>query len=303
MGVLITKLIETFNLKVISEGDVDCEVNAVESNRCGLQLTGYYNKFEEKRIQLIGNAESEYLHEQPLGQRVEAMVKLITHNIPCVILTNDNDIELKALEVAKEKKRWVLGTEVATSRFMVDLTLFLQMELAESVSVHGVLVDVYGVGVLITGKSGMGKSETAIDLIRRGHLLVADDAVVIKKISNDLLVGTAFEMTRNLIECRGIGIVNVNSLFGKSAIRKDIPVEIVMNLTKWDENHVYDRLNGEQGQKSILGINLPCLEIPVQPGRNISAIIEIGVLNHRQNSMGYNTAKELSTAIENASHL
>jgi HPr kinase/phosphorylase len=183
----------------------------------------------------------------------------------------------------------------------VDITLYLQSELAESISQHGDLVDVYGVGVLITGKSGIGKSETALDLVRNGHLLIADDAVMIKKIGQDLLVGTGSELTKNLMEIRGIGIININSLFGKSAIRLQQNIEIVMNLEVWNESTYYDRVGEEYETINILGIELPYIRIPVKPGRNIAAIVEIAALNYRQNMMGYNAARELSNAIKNLS--
>ena len=302
MSIKVTKLIDIFKLNVINRGDEDTVINAADSNRCGLQLTGFYREFERERIQVIGNAESEYL--QTLKERIynKAMSNIITMEVPCIILTNGNTLSDEAIGMAKDKKRWVLSTDESTSRYLIDQTIYLQHQLAENIVLHGVLLDVYGVGVLITGDSGVGKSETAIDLIRKGHMLVADDAVAIKKVNSHLLVGTSNELTRNLIECRGIGIVNVNSLFGKSAIRLECPVEIVMNLAKWDDNVDYDRIQGDYTTKTIMGIDIPEALIPVKPGRNLAAIIEIGALDYRQNQMGYNTAKELNRAIKQLSN-
>lgn len=297
MGLNILQLIKVFNLNVLNVGSPDLEIVAVESNRCGLQLSGFYNLFEEKRIQIIGNAENAYLQNLSNQDYTQALYQLIHQNIPCLIMTNNLTLTKPLLDFAKSNNRWILSTEKTTSRYIVDQTLYLQSELADSITIHGVLMDVYGIGVLITGDSGIGKSETAIDLIRDGHLLIADDAVVIKKISGDLLMGTSTELTRNLIECRGVGIVNINSLYGKKAIRQEIAIDIVMNLTKWDENAYYDRLGEEFEKITILENELTLLKIPVKPGRSLSAIVEIGVLNFRQNEMGYNAAKELSNAI------
>lgn len=301
MGVKVTDLVDIFKLKVLSQGADDTEISLVESNRSGLQLSGFYDYFEEKRIQLIGNAENGYLQSLSPEARHQALEGLISRSVPCIIITNGLDVSSPIEALGKKHGRWILSTTNTTSRFWVDITLYLQSELAESISQHGDLVDVYGVGVLITGKSGIGKSETALDLVRNGHLLIADDAVMIKKIGQDLLVGTGSELTKNLMEIRGIGIININSLFGKSAIRLQQNIEIVMNLEVWNESTYYDRVGEEYETINILGIELPYIRIPVKPGRNIAAIVEIAALNYRQNMMGYNAARELSNAIKNLS--
>lgn len=297
MGVKITELIETFKLKVLTEGNTECEITAVESNRCGLQLAGFFRQFERKRIQIIGNAENEFLESLSEDAYNKAISNLIDQEPPCIIFANGNKVTEAVLAMATKANQWILATDEPTSKYLIDQTIFLKLQLAETITLHGVLMDVYGVGVLLIGDSGVGKSETAISLIRQGHMLVADDAVEIKRINSDLLMGTSHELTRNLIECRGIGIVNINSLFGKSAIRLEGPVEIIMHLVKWDDNVDYDRIHGDFSTKDILGVEVPVALIPVKPGRNLAAIVEIGALNFRQNKMGYNTAKELSQAI------
>jgi len=298
MGIKVSQLIEVFKLEVINEGEADCEITAVESNRCGLQLTGFYRKFARRRIQIIGNAESEYLQSLDETTYEKALGNIIDWEVPCIIITHGNKLKDNIIEMAKKNNRWLLSTEKATSKYLIDQTIYLQHQLADTITLHGVLMEVYGVGILITGDSGIGKSETAIDLIRHGHILIADDAVEIKKISSELLMGTSHKLTRNLIECRGIGIVNINSLFGKSAIRLEGPVEIIMDLVKWDDTVNYDRLNGDYSTRSIMDIDVPVAQIAVKPGRNLAAIIEIGALNFRQNQMGYNTAKELNLAVQ-----
>lgn len=301
MGVRVIDLVKEFNLKIISQGSVDLEINLIETNRSGLQLSGFYDYFEEKRIQIIGNAENAYLQSLTPTDRDSALKKLVSRSVPCIIITNDLVVSDKMEELGRLSDRWILSTPNSTSRFLIDITLYLQSELAESITQHGDLVDVYGLGVLITGESGIGKSETALDLIRNGHLLIADDALIIKKIGQDLLMGTSSELTKNLMELRGIGIININSLFGKRAIRLQKNIEIVINLENWDDNVYYDRVGESYETTKILDVELPYIRIPVKPGRNIAAIVEIAALNHRQNIMGYNAARELSNAIKKLS--
>lgn len=298
MGIKVVQLIERFKLTIVNEGLNDCEITAVESNRCGLQLSGFFRRFERRRIQIIGNAEKEFLETLGEEDYRKAFSKLMDQNPPCIILAHGNKVTDEVVEMAKEANQWILTTEEHTSKYLIDQTIYLTLQLAEKITLHGVLMDVYGVGVLIIGDSGVGKSETAISLIRQGHMLVADDAVEIKRVNSELLMGTSHELTRNLIECRGIGIVNINSLFGKSAIRLEGPVEIIMHLVKWDDNVDYDRVHGDFSTKDILGIDVPVALIPVKPGRDLAAIVEIGALNFRQNKMGHNTAQELSQAIK-----
>lgn len=301
MAAKVIDLVREFGLKILSRGPEDMEIRLMETNRSGLQLSGFYDYFEEKRIQLIGNAENAYLQSLSPEVRDQSLEKLISKSVPCIIITNDLTVSDKIEEAGSRHQRWILSTPHSTSRFLVDVTLYLQNELAESITQHGDLVDVYGVGVLITGKSGIGKSETALALIRNGHLLIGDDGLIVKKVGQDLLIGTSSELTKNLMEIRGIGIININSLFGKSAIRLQKNIEIVITLEDWDDNAYYDRVGENYETTEILGVQLPIIRIPVKPGRNIAAIIEIAALNYRQNLMGYNAARELSNAIKRLS--
>ncbi len=298
MPVKVKDIVATFDLKVFNRGSEDAEVKHIETNRSGLQLSGFYDYFEESRVQIIGKAENAYLQSLAPADRDEAICNLIIHNVPCIIITNNINVSDKVIQFAQENNRWLLGSDKSTSSLQVDITLYLQNGLAECINCHGDLLDVYGVGVLITGQSGIGKSETALDLIRNGHLIVADDSIIVKKLGSNLLVGVGSELTKNLMELRGIGIININSLFGKSAIRLQKNVEIVVNLEEWNENYHYDRVGEEYEKTTILGIELPFIRVPVKPGRNLAAIVEIAALNYRQNLMGYNAAKELSNAIK-----
>ena len=290
----INKLIDTFNLKVISKGSEDVEIEVVGSNRCGMQLSGFYGHFHEKRIQIIGTAETAYLNTLTDEAYLHALKTLLSKSIPCLILTYDNTLSEEIFDYARKNNKWILGTSDATSEFINNKTLFLQHQLALSIMVHGVLIDVFGMGVLIKGDSGIGKSITAIELIRRGHLFVADDVVVVKKISSQLLIGVPDELTTNLMECRGVGLININSLFGKSSIRQQAPIDLIINLNEWDESKNYSGIGEEIETTTLMDVELPVINIPVRKGQTIpTSIIEIGALNVRQNQMGYNTAKEL----------
>lgn len=266
-------------METIVKGSDDTQLEMVTSMRCGMQLNGFYGYFHEQRIHIIGNAELALLESFDSNKYFNAVAKLIETEIPCIVLTNDICLREDVIEHARKHNKWILGTSDTTSEFITDLTLYLRNELADSISIHGELLNVFGMGVLIKGDSGTGKSTAAIELIRRGHLLVADDVVVIKKISSQLLVGVADEMTKNLIECRGVGIVNINSLFGKSAIRESSRIDLIINLTKYDEN-VYSRDLGEEIKtENLMGVDIPIINIPVKPGQFVpTSLIEVGAL-------------------------
>jgi HPr kinase/phosphorylase len=301
MGVKIQDIIEMFKMDVVVQGVPDVEVEENELNRSGLQLTGFYGYFEEKRIQLLGSAEVSYLNSLDEGSRQVAVENLMKHNIPCIIITYSNAIPDEVISFGRKYKRWVLSTCMKTSNLSVSLTSYLQNILAETISFHGTLLDLFGVGVLIIGQSGIGKSETALELIKRDHLLVADDCVLVKKPSPDTLIGTGSELTKNLIEIRGIGILDIKSIFGLRAIRIHKNIEIVVQLEPWDEKTYYDRVGEEYEHIEIMGVSLPMTRVPVRAGRNLAVIVEVAALNYRQNVLGYNAARELDEKIKSLS--
>ena len=289
----MVNLIETFRLNVLSEGLEDADIVVVDANRCGMQLCGFYGHFDERRVQVIGRSEHALLETFTPEKYLETLKTLLDRNIPGLILANDVSLSDEIIAYANEVKKWVLSTERATSEYLVDEALILQNQLAPTIMIHGVLLDLFGIGVLIKGDSGSGKSVTAMELIRRGHLFVADDVVVIKKLSSHLLIGEPEDMTKNLIECRGVGIVNVNSLFGKSSVRQSATIDLIIELQNWDETKDYRDIGEEIKTDTLMGVELPIIKIPVRKGQIVpTSIIEIGALNLRQNQMGYNTARE-----------
>lgn len=298
MGVKIQDIIRTFSLTIHTEGSQDLQIAENELNRSGLQLAGFYGYFAENRIQILGKAEISYLNSLEPNNVQEAVELLMRHNIPCIIITQNNPIPDAIIKSGNKNNIWVLSTAITTTHLQVDLTLYLQNLLAEVNNYHGELLDIFGVGVLITGKSGIGKSETALELIKRGHLLVADDNVIIKKPSPNVLVGTGSETTTNLMEIRGIGIIDIKSMFGLRAIRIQKNIEIVIQLETWDEDSYYDRVGDKYEWTQIMEVSLPITHVPVKAGRNLAVIIEVIALNFRQNVLGYNTATELDEKIK-----
>lgn len=290
----IHKLIEAFPLEIISEGSKDTSIEEVGSVRCGVQLGGFYGYFHEKRIQIIGMAETALLETFSKEKYDTALKTLLAKDFPCLILTSGAKLPQHIIDYGKEMNRWILATDTPATEFIINETLFLQNQLAKSIRIHGVLLDLFGMGVLIKGDAGIGKSGSAIELIRRGHLFIADDVVVIKKISQHLLIGEPDKLTQNLIECRGVGIVNINSLFGKSSIRQQATIDMIVNLKEWEEGKSYNDIGEVIKTESLMGVELPVINIPVRKGQTIpTSIIEIGALNVRQNQMGYNTAREM----------
>jgi HPr kinase/phosphorylase len=229
--------------------------------------------------------------------RKERIGKLLSYELPCIIITRNQEPPVELLELAREKKRWLLRTTQATTRFISRLTNFLESELAPRTTVHGVLMDIYGVGVLLQGESGIGKSETAVELIKRGHRLVADDAVEIKQVAKNVLVGMAPELIKYYIEVRGLGIIDVKTIFGAGAVRDDIRIDLVLNVVEWDKFREFDRLGIREEKTTILDSTVPLKTIPIRPGRNLAAIIEVAAMNHRLIEMGYNAALQFSRRV------
>ena len=293
--VKLKTLVEKMNLKNLTP-DVDLsekEVEIPDINRPALQLTGFYDQFDNDRLQIIGNVEHAYLASLSEQERYERYMQLLSSNIPCIIFCRSIKPEPKIIELAVKYQIPLLMTDQATSSFTAEVIRWLKVQLAPCIVIHGVLVDVYGVGVLITGESGIGKSEAALELIKRGHRLVTDDAVEIRKVSDETLVGSAPGVTKYFIELRGIGIIDVKTLFGVEAVKEKQNIDLVIKLEDWKKENEYDRLGLEEEYTEILGNQVVCHSLPIRPGRNLAVICESAAVNHRQKKMGYNAAKEL----------
>ena len=266
-------------------------------NRPGLQLAGFFDYYEAARIQLLGKTEMNYLDCMSVEERNERMERFLATRPVAIIVTSGLTLEEDELELAARYEVPILASEERTSELMAALIAFLNLNLAPRITRHGVLVEVYGEGILLLGDSGVGKSETAIELVKRGHRLIADDAVEIKRVSAKSLVGQAPEIIRHYVELRGIGVVDVRRLFGMGAVKNTEKIDLVINLEPWVQGKMYDRLGLDEEHTEILGINLPSITIPVRPGRNLSIIIEVAAMNNRQKKMGYNTAEEFNKRI------
>ena len=268
-------------------------------NRPGLCLTGFFGHFDEKRIQIIGKAENEYLESMDIDTRRARVRDFFEHKPPMVIFTTGKEIDASFLELAKEYDIPVFQSKEKSSEFTAALIAYLNVQLGPRITRHGVLVEVYGEGVLILGDSGVGKSETAIELVKRGHRLIADDAVDIRRVSATTLVGSAPELIRHYVELRGIGIIDVRRIFGMGAVKETEKIDLIINLEPWVQGKMYDRLGLDQETTDIMGIKIPTTLIPVRPGRNLAVIIEIAAMNNRQKKMGYNTAEEFNKRLMN----
>lgn len=301
--VTIKDLVQHFDLEVLSgwEG-LNREVSVADLYRPGLELTGFFNFYPAERLQLLGKTELAYIQGMPRNERIERFQKLCDPKVPAFIITRGIEVPAELLHAAKENKVPIVRTKMATTRFSSKLTNYLEKWLAPTTTVHGVLVDVYGIGVLITGKSGIGKSETALELVKRGHRLVADDAVEIIQTEEGSLVGHAPELIRYLLEIRGLGIINVMTLFGAGAVRDKKKISLAIKLEAWQEKRQYDRLGLDEERIRIMDTELPQLTIPVRPGRNLAVIIEVAAMNFRLKRLGYNAAQHfvqmLGEAIE-----
>ena len=274
-------------------------VSMADVNRPALQLNGFYEHFEENRIQMIGMVEYAYMNNKPVEERAKIYQKLLSYDIPCLIFCRGFVPEQSLMDVAHERKIPILGTDRGTSEFMSELIFELNVLLAPCATIHGELVDVYGEGLLITGESGIGKSEAALELVRRGHRLVADDVVEIRKTNAHTLMGCAPTITKHFIELRGIGIIDVKSLFGVESIKERQRIDFVIKLEDWKKENDYDRLGLEDEYMNILGIDVTCHSLPIRPGRNLAVICETAAVNYRQKKMGYNAAQELYRRVQN----
>lgn len=300
-SVSLEKIIERFKLENLTpELDITgVKITQPDINRPALQLAGYFEHYEAIRLQIIGFVEYTYMDSMEDARKEEIYNKLLSCPIPVIVFCRELQPDPLFLKIALEKKIPLLMTKKATSAFTAEIIRWLNVQLAPCISVHGVLVDVYGEGVLITGESGIGKSEAALELIKRGHRLVTDDVVEIRKVSEDTLVGSAPEITKYFIELRGIGIVDVKTLFGVSSVKETSQIDLVIRLEDWDKDKEYDRLGLEEEYTEYLGNKLVCHNIPIRPGRNLAVICESAAVNHRQKKMGYNAAQELYTRVQN----
>jgi HPr kinase/phosphorylase len=273
-------------------------IHQPDINRPALQLAGYFEHFEATRLQIVGFVEYTYMMNLSDKEKEKAYRDLLAFDIPAIIFCRELVPDNLFLKIAREEMVPVFMTRRSTSAVMAEIIRYLNGKLAPCISIHGVLVDVYGEGVLITGESGIGKSEAALELIKRGHRLVSDDVVELRKISDDLLIGSAPDITRHFIELRGIGIIDVKTLYGVSSVRDSKAVDLVIKLEEWDKDKEYDRLGLEEQYTEYLGNRIVCHKIPIRPGRNLAVICESAAVNHRQKKMGYNAAQELYRRVQ-----
>ena len=298
-SVPLKTLVEEFDLNVaVKSTDFETiQLTGADVGRPGLPLAGFFDHFEPKRLQVFGNVEMSYLKKLTMKQREEIFDRLFSYKIPALLISRDMEPDPVCAEMARTHDVTLLRSKEATSSIVASMVAYLQDALAPRITRHGVLMEVYGEGILLIGESGMGKSETAVELLKRGHRLVADDAVEIRKISGNTLVGTAPELIRNYIELRGIGIINVARIFGMGAIRTQNEIDLVANIVPWNSQGDYDRMGMEVNYMEILGVKVPMNTIPITPGRNLAIILEVAAMNNRQRKMGYNAALELTEQI------
>ncbi len=297
--VSLQSIVKEFELEVIAEyGNLEeIRISVADVTRPGLQLAGYFDHFGPDRIQVLGNMETAFLDRMESKERHERIDALFSRGIPCLVLTRNHEAHPELLECSKKYSTPVLRTSLPTSDFTSAIVKYLNVELAPRMSMHGVLIEVYGEGILILGESGVGKSETALEVVKRGHRLIADDLVEVRRVSDTTLLGRAPEIIRHLIEIRGIGILDVKELYGVSSVKMQENINFVINLELWDEKKTYERLGINEETTSILGIDVPSITIPVRPGRNLAIIVEVAAINFRQKSMGYNAAKALTDRV------
>ena len=299
--VSLLKLAEYFKLENMTPGISldDIYIQHEEINRPALQLAGFYKYFDNERIQLVGRVEYAYMKTMTQEQQIKIWKDLFARNIPCLVVCRGLELEAQEdlIRIAAASNTPVLRTQLPTTNFMGRLIQYLRTALAPQISMHGVLVDIYGEGVLITGESGIGKSETALELIRRGHRLVADDMVEIRKVGDDELVGRSPDVIRYFVELRGIGIVNVKEIYGVEAVKESQEIDMVIRLEPWDSEKAYDRVGMINETTMILGTEIVCYTIPIQIGRNLAIITEAAAINHRTRKMGYNAAEILTSQV------
>ena len=299
-SVKVSKLIENYDLKLCNPGiDTDkIKITVPDINRPSLEWTGYFEHFDSLRVQIIGFTENSYVEQMDKESKFAIYEKLMSQRFPCIVFCRGMEPDQELIDAGTKYGVPVLVTQKTTSSFMAEIIRWLNVELAPCISIHGVLVDVYGEGVLIMGESGIGKSEAAIELIKRGHRLVTDDVVELRKVSDETLIGTAPDITRHFIELRGIGIIDVKALFGVESVKETQGIDMVIKLEEWNKDKEYDRLGLNEEYTEFLGNKVVSYSIPIRPGRNLAVIVEAAAVNHRQKKMGYNAAKELYKRVQ-----
>lgn len=297
----LDKVIEELELENCTpEIDISqIQISQTDINRPALQLAGFFDYFDSNRIQIIGHVEATYMQKMDQTHGEELIRRIMEFKVPCIVFCRNIKVDDHILVLARESGVPILRTPKTTSAFMAEVIRWLNVELAPRISIHGVLVDVFGEGVLITGESGIGKSEAALELIKRGHRLVSDDVVEIKKVSEKTLVGSAPDITRHFIELRGIGIIDVKTLFGVESVKNEQNIDLCIQLEEWNKDQEYDRLGLEEKYTEFLGNKVVCHSIPIRPGRNLAVIVESAAVNYRQKKMGYNAARELYNRVTN----
>ncbi|MBB2184176.1 HPr kinase/phosphorylase [Lachnospiraceae bacterium MD1] len=297
----LVRLIEKMSLENCTpEIDINSiKLSQPDVNRPALQLAGFFDHFDSERVQVIGHVEHAYMQQMDQEQRLQILSKLMDYHVPCIIFCRNLEVSESFIKLAVEKGVPILKSSKTTSSFMAEVIRWLNVELAPRITIHGGLVDVYGEGILIMGESGIGKSEAALELIKRGHRLVTDDVVEIKKVSDDTLIGTSPDITRHFIELRGIGIIDVKTLFGVESVKNTQAIDLVIKLEEFNKDKQYDRFGLDEQYIEFLGNKVVCHSIPIRPGRNLAIICESAAVNHRQKKMGYNAAQELYNRVTN----
>ncbi len=299
--VSIKKFVDHMECKALTCEDrlSDIKITQSDINRPALQLAGFFDYFDHHRVQIIGQVEYTYMEKQGIGKSAEMMERIMSYKVPCIVFCRDIPVQQEFIDLSEKFGVPILSTAESTSSFSAEVTRWLHVELAPMISIHGVLVDIFGEGVLITGESGIGKSEVALELIHRGHRLVTDDVVEIRKVSDETLIGQAPDITRHFIELRGIGIIDAKTLFGIESVKDTMTVDLVLHLEEWNKDREYDRMGLEDNYTEFLGNKVPIHYIPIRPGRNGAIICESAAVNFRQKKMGYNAAAELYRRISN----
>ncbi|QGQ93725.1 HPr kinase/phosphorylase [Paenibacillus psychroresistens] len=296
--VKVSDLVKQFHMEVIC-GDEGLKrlITVADLYRPGLEMAGYFNYHPQERVQILGKTELTFFYTLTADVRRDRMERLCNEQTPCILITRGMDVPEELINAASEKQIAVIRSNVPTTTLASQITDFLENKLAPTTTIHGVLVDIYGIGILISGTSGIGKSETALELVKRGHRLIADDAVEIRQSAPNVLVGNAPELIKHLLEIRGVGIINVMTLFGAGAIRNNTRISVVINLEIWQQDKQYDRLGLDEETTRIIDTDIPLVTIPVRPGRNLAVIVEVAAMNYRLKRMGYNAAQQFTNKL------